>query len=183
MSERYNWKQVEDDYIEGVLNLSDIQKKHDIDKGYLCREAKKRGWVRARVKKSPLPRLIDGKFISKVAKDRYELTKEKMGDELTMIDDHILIPLVNMYSRMIELEAIVLKEGVTAISPKTGSAYANPNYNALLSATKSVASLGKELGLTVTSRKRAGVSANGIKEKESIFEMIENMMEDDDIDV
>lgn len=166
------------------MSYSEMCKKHDIDKGYLSREAKKKGWVRSEVKKSRPPRLIDGKFISKVAKDRYELTKEKMGDELTIIDDHILIPLVNMYSRMIELEAIVSKEGVSIVSPKTGAPYTNPNYNALLSATKSVASLGKELGLTVTSRKRAGVTPKNQQKEESIFDLLErdlNRFEDLDV--
>jgi P27 family predicted phage terminase small subunit len=181
VSDRYNWKQLEEDYTEGVLSYADMCKKHDIDKGYLCREAKKREWVRAEVKKSPPPRLIGGKFISRVAKDRYELTKEKMGDELNIIDDHILIPLVNMYARMLELEAIVLKEGVSVISPKTGASYTNPSYNALLSATKSVASLGKELGLTVTSRKRAGVSPKIKETKKSIFDLVDTGMDDLDV--
>lgn len=140
--------------------------------------------VQAKKQRTRQPRLINGMFISKVAKERYDLTKEKMGEELTIIDDHILIPLVNMYSRMIELEAIVLKEGVTIVSPRTGAPYANPNYNALLAATKSVASLGKELGLTVTSRKRAGVRPQGNEKKESIFDLVNQIDSSlDDLDV
>lgn len=170
MSNRYNWKAIEKDYIAGELTISDISDKYKIDKGYLHREAKKRNWVRAKVKKSTAPKLIDNAFISEIAKEKYEAIKSKMGDTLTELDDIALIPLCNQYARMINLEQVVLKEGVTIISSK-GVPYANPNYNALLTTVKTVASLSKELGLTVSSRKKIGVVPKSDSKKDDIFDI------------
>ena len=173
MAKKYDWKLIENDVLNDNLSFSEIAEKHGIDRSYLHKQAKKRNWTREKSTKSTSVDLLESTFISDVAKDRYYLTKDKMGDVLTIIDDNILIPLVNMYARMIELEGIVKKEGVSVISPKTGAPYQNPNYNALLSATKSVASLGKELGLTVSSRKRVGISQKSDTKEESIFDKID----------
>ncbi len=169
MTKKYDWESIKKDFLEGILSIDEMTEKHGIDRSYLYKRAKKCDWERQKSTKSTGVELIEGVFISGFARDRYNLTREKMGDVLTIIDDNILIPLCNQYSRMIELEKIVSIEGVTIVSPKTGASYANPNYNALLSATKTVASLGKELGLTVSSRKRAGIPTKPDRKKKKSF--------------
>ncbi len=179
MAKKYDWELIEKDVLEGFLTFPEIAEKHGIDRSYLHKQIKKRNWTPQKSTKSTNVDLLESTFISDVAKDRYYLIKDKMGDVLTELDDLSLIPLVNAYARMIELEAIVLKEGVSIVSPKTGSPYQNPNYNALLSTTKSVAALGKELGLTVRSRKQVGISPKSDKKDESIFNIVDSFnMED-----
>ena len=157
MSGRYDWEAIKRDYEAGKLTFAQMSERYHIDMGYLHRQAKKKGWNRKTVKKSRAPRLIDNAFISKIARDKYREITEKMGDALTELDDIALIPLCNQYARMLDLELTVMTEGVTILSSK-GVPYNNPNYNALLSTVKVVSALSKELGLTVTSRKRAGIS-------------------------
>lgn len=179
MTNKYDWESIQKDFMEGILSIYEMTEKHGVDKRYLYKRAKKCKWERKKSTISTGVELIEGVFISGLARDRYHLTKEEMGDVLTIIDDNILIPLCNQYARMIELEKIVLLEGVTTISPKTGAAYANPNYNALLSATKTVASLGKELGLTVSSRKRAGILIQQDNEKHPFEDLLREIRDED----
>ena len=174
MTKKYDWESIEEDILAGNLSFPKIAEKHGIDRSYLHKQVKKRNLKRGKSTKVHIVDLIEGAFISEFARDRYYLTKEKMGDEWTIIDDNILIPLCNQYARVIELEKIVQVEGVTIISSKTGAPYANPNYNALQGSIKTVASLGKELALTVASRKRAGISPNTDKEKDDFWDSIIN---------
>lgn len=175
MAEKYDWETIEKDYSNGILNISEIAEKHGVDRSYLHKQAKKRNWKQEKSTQSTSVDLIENAFISEFARDQYYLAKDKMSTNLTIIDDFSLKNWANLCGTIHKLETIVMEEGETIISPKTGSPYQNPNYNALISAKKTYQTLGKELGLTPTSRKRAGVTMGGEEKEKTIFDMVEDL--------
>lgn len=174
MSKKHDWKLIEKDVLDGILNFKEIAEKHGVDRSYLHKQAKKQNWTPQKSTKSTVVELLENAFISAFARDQYYLAKEKMSTNLTIIDDFSLKNWANLCGTIHKLEMIVLEEGETIISPKTGSPYQNPNYNALISAKKTYQTLGKELGLTPTSRKRAGVTMEAEKKKKTIFDLIDD---------
>lgn len=178
MAEKYDWETIEKDFLQGILNISEIAEKHGVDRSYLHKQVKKRNWKQEKSTQSTGVDLIENAFISGFARDQYYLAKDKMSTNLTIIDDFSLKNWANLCGTIHKLEMIVMEEGETIVSPKTGSPYQNPNYNALISAKKTYQTLGKELGLTPTSRKRAGVTMEAEEKKKSIFELVEAMQGD-----
>ena len=180
MAKKYDWELIEKDYLDENINISEIAEKHDIDRSYLHKQVKKRNWTREKSTKVHSVDLLENAFISGFARDQYYLAKEKMSTNLTIIDDFSLKNWANLCGTIHKLEKVVQEEGETIISPKTGSPYQNPNYNALISAKKTYQTLGKELGLTPQSRKKAGVTMEKEKKENSIFDIINKEVRETD---
>jgi len=113
-------------------------------------------------------------FINENSEKKFNETKTRLGDQLSVIDESLLLALCNQYARYVELEKKVMKEGETTISTK-GIPYLNPTYTALLSSIKALTSLSKEFGLTIASRKRAGVTLTQADKAKSLFDLIKDV--------
>ena len=122
-------------------------------------------------------------FINANAENKFNETKIKLGDQLSVIDESLLLALCNQYARYVALEEKVSVEGETIVS-KNGVPYLNPTYTALLSSIKALTSLSKEFGLTIASRKRAGVTLIQATNKKSLFDLVSSFnKEDEELDI
>ena len=168
MKKNINWEVIKVAYeTENISNVA-LATAHNISEAGIRRRAKAEGWKKFEnkkphpyhdIKKENITDENGNFFIDIEAKKQFDNLKEKLGDQVTAIDEPLLVALCNQSSRYKSLEKRVLEEGEVAISSK-GIPYLNPTYNALQSTLKTISTISKEFGLTIASRKRAGVVAS-----------------------
>lgn len=157
----------------GEQTRTEIAAEYGISEGYVRKLIKQYGWHDPRKRNGTKPstkkETFDDALADEFARRKFNLIKSELGDQLLPIDEPLIVALANQYSRYVRLEGEVEEEGVTIISKK-GLPYLNPKYNALQGAIKSLTTISKEFGLTIASRKRAGVSgSNREEDKGGIF--------------
>lgn len=153
---------------KGEQSKTEIAAIFGVSEGYIRKLIKQHGWndpkkrtsTKAGTNGKTNQSAFEGQLIDEFAKNKFNLIKKELKDQITPIDEPLLVALANQYSRYVKLEGEVDREGITIISKK-GLPYLNPKYNALQGAIKSMATLSKEFGLSIASRKRTGVKVGG----------------------
>jgi len=184
-SKDIDWETIKKVYeTEQISNVA-LAAAHNITESAIRRRAKKEGWKKFETKKPHPYNVIKEKnhtdengnfFIDNEAKKQFKSLKNRLGDQITAVDEPLLVALCNQNSRYKTLEKRVIKEGEVTISSK-GVPYLNPTYNALQSTLKTMATLSKEFGLTIASRKRVGVSTS-VDDKGGLFDLIATIKDD-----
>ncbi|MEN4053282.1 phage terminase small subunit P27 family [Sulfurimonas sp. NWX79] len=179
-------KQLKIDVESGAFSNVKLAKIHGCSESHIRNLTSRHGWnnPRKRNKHNSHDEVtpgMHGDLIDMVAVRKFEEIKREREGYLTKADETLLITLANQFARYIRLEKEVLKEGEVIISQK-GAPYLNPKFNALQSAAKMLATLGKEFGLSIASRKRANIENKEVDDKESMFNIME-AIQDIDVDV
>ncbi len=170
-------EQLKIDIESGAFSNVKLAKIHGCSESHIRNLTMRHGWDNPRKRNknnshndsSPT---IYGDLIDIVAVRKFEEIKKERERYLTKADETLLVTLANQYARYIRLEKEVLKEGEVIISQK-GAPYLNPKFNALQSAAKMLATLGKEFGLSIASRKRANIDLGSSNDEteESLFSL------------
>jgi P27 family predicted phage terminase small subunit len=180
-------EQLKIDVESGAFSNIKLAKIHGCSESHIRNLTTRHGWNNPRKRNKNnshdnLTPAMHGDLIDIVAVRKFEEIKKERESYLTKADETLLVTLANQYARYIRLEKDVLKEGEVIISQK-GAPYLNPKFNALQSAAKMLATLGKEFGLSIASRKRANIDSelSSDKKEESLFSL--NFNNYDDIDI
>jgi len=173
MAKEYDLKGIEQALLNGIT-YDDISDKYDINRGYITRLAKKYNWKIANKKTevNTLKYLLDN-----VAVDKFNQMKTILKDQITIIDEPILMILANQYSTYVSLQEKIKTEGIVLYNDKGRPSFINPTYNAMQSVIKTLTTISKEFGLTIASRRRNKINLDdGSKKESSIFDIpdIEN---------
>ena len=118
-------------------------------------------------------------IINKVGKRKIEELVKELGDHYTPADEPLIVIYAMNYQRYLKLEGVVAAEGETVVSHKTGATYLNPNFIALQSVTSNLAKIGDKLGLSIASRTRLNISFKKEEKTKSLFDLVENLEEQD----
>jgi len=100
---------------------------------------------------------------------------EELGEHYNKIDEPMIVVYAKSYEYFIKLSKEVDEEGISLISPKTGSQYSSPKFNAWLAVGKNIASIGEKLGITVSARKRIGIELGAKDRTESLFDFVDSI--------
>jgi len=183
VSKVINWQAIKKAYEKGNNSNVSIGKIYGVTEAAIRKRAKKELWKKVDLKTSSSTTTKEKfLFIDDFASQQFENIKSKLGEQITIVDEPLLIALCNQYSRYSRLEERVDLEGETIISTK-GIPYLNPTFNALQSSIKTLATLSKEFGMTIASRKRAGVKLEDNSKKENSIFNIVNIAGMEDFDI
>ena len=184
MKKFINWENIKIEYETGKYPNTAIADKYGITESAIRKKAKAEEWEKPLKDKTSAKRRKKSHLNGDIAKEKFEDIKEELGTQMSSLDNPLLVALCNQYERYVNLEKRVINEGEVIISPRTGASYLNPTYNALQSSLKTLATLSKEFGLTVASRKRVGVEiANKDDEKDSIFNIMSKINHFEEIEI
>jgi P27 family predicted phage terminase small subunit len=96
-------------------------------------------------------------ILGKIALRKIEELKKELGDHYSQLDEPLIVAFAKSYERYIDLEIRMAHEDEILESPKTGSRYLNPLFNAIQMVQKNIMTLAGQLGLSIASRKRMGI--------------------------
>jgi len=188
--EEIDWESMQWDYENTKVGMKKLGNKYGTYPMQISREAKKRNWVKydpvkiAMQKHETKKAVINpnGMLDTVAVRKIQEIVKE-LGDNYSPVDEPLVVMYAKNYQRYLNLEAVVDSEGVTCMSPKTGATYMNPNFSALQAVISNMSKLGDKLGLSIASRKRIGLSLEKEDKTQSLFDLVDGMSQDNDIDV
>ncbi len=175
------------DYENEDITLAILAERYGKYPMFWTREAKKGGWTKHEAssdvtQKRPITQKSFDGILSTVAVRKIKEIVEELGEHYSPIDEPVLVVYAKSYEYFIKLSKKVDEDGISLVSPKTGSLYANPNFNSWLAVGKNIASIGEKIGVTEAARRRIGITLGGDDKTESLFDFVDKMM-DEDIDV
>ena len=103
--------------------------------------------------------------------------KELLQEHYREVDDIAIELYIYNYLSFKQLQDEVKSEGMFITSEKTSKSYANPKVNMMQMHSNNIMSIGKELGLTVSSRIKLGIKKEEVK-KGSIFSWLDSFNSD-----
>ena len=96
-------------------------------------------------------------ILGKTAMRKIVELQEELGPHYSQVDEPLIVAFAKNYERYIELEEEMSREEIVLSSAK-GGYYLNPLFNAIQMTTKTIVTLANQLGLSIASRKRMGIS-------------------------
>ena len=178
------------DYENEGVSFQELKKRYGRNHTFWWREAKKEGWVKyeasrdviEKTEKKPISQKSFDGILSTVAVRKIKEIVDELGGHYSPIDEPVLVVYAKSYEYFIKLSKMVDEDGISLVSSKTGSLYANPNFNSWLAVGKNIASIGEKIGVTEAARRRIGITLGGGDKTESLLDFVDKMM-DEDIDV
>lgn len=111
-----------------------------------------------------------------------EIVRE-LGSHYSTIDEPMVIAYAESYQRYLKLAKEVNTDGEVLISPKTGGEYLNPKFNAMQSVKNDLIKFGNQLGLSIAARKKLLLDLGDKEDQKTLFDMVQELSNADDIDV
>jgi len=172
MAKGIDWEFIRTEYEETTKSVRLIARENDITHGAIQRRAKKNSWKKFDVDAVVNDKALVGKnpILGKIALRKVRELREELGDNYSSMDEALIAMYASNYELWIEQMIIVKKEGIIATSSK-GSEYLSANFTALLPLQKSIISISNQLGLSISSRKRMGMSIKSDQSESSLFDL------------
>ena len=185
-----DWESVRWEFENTKISMRKLAKKYGTYPMDISRKAKEFCWEKFNENKKEKNKTTKKKHVnpegilSTVAVRKIEEIVEELGDEYSPVDEPLIVAYAEDYQRYLKLVSIVNEEGETCISPKTGAAYMNPNFSALMAVKSSLTKIGDRLGLSIAARKRLNIKLGREEKTKSLFDFIDDVKDfNEDIDV
>ncbi len=185
-----DWESMRWDYENSKIGMKKLGAKYGTYPMQISREAKKRKWIKYDpIKialdsyKSKLAVVNPNGILNTVAVRKIQEIVEVLGDNYSPVDEPLVVMYAKNYQRYLRLESIVDVEGEVAISPKTGATYLSPTFVALQGVISNMSKLGDKLGLSIAARSRIGMSLTPEEKTKSLFDLVVEISQDNDVDV
>ena len=195
-----NWINIKKDVETTGCSYRSLAEKHGVNHSTISKKAKNEEWnISHRNKRkstkstnknnSSVPEKSNNdnkEFISilgNIALRKIEELKKELGKHYSPIDEPLIVMCAKSYEEYINLALKVSDEGYTCISSKTGATYLNPTFNAYQAVQKNLITIANQLGLSISSRKRLGISFKKEEDQNSIFDFAKELTNYDDEDL
>lgn len=174
------------EYENTKTSFAKLGVKYNIPHKKIQLHAKKNNWIKFNDKVFDLTTVEAKELINiEVIQDDKIISniKSVLGGYYREMDEVLIMAYVDSYLAFLELKDLVAVEGRTLTSEKSGAKYTNPNVNLLQMEKNNIIKIGKELGINTVSRVRLGIDVENHEEKkkESIFDMVKNGFELEEI--
>lgn len=181
-----NWEDIKKEVETTKRSYRSIAKDYGISYSTISKKAKKEDWkVDHRINKK-VNKSVDNPYIKvlgKIALRKIDEIKDELADKYSPVDEPLIVMCARSYEEYLQLAEMVSIEGHVLASPKTGAKYLNPTFNAYQAVQKTLITVANQLGLSIASRKRLGISFKKKEdESQSIFNFVELLKEDSDLD-
>jgi P27 family predicted phage terminase small subunit len=183
MAKGIDWDFIRIEYEETTKSIRLIATENAITHGAIQRRAKKENWSRGSLD------VINDKSLTKASNPilkrhalrKIEEIKNELGDNYSVLDEPLVIAFALNYQKWIATQEILLEENSIEVSSK-GSLYISPYENLAKMYENSFIKIAGQIGLSLASRKRIGVSTKSDSDEASLFE-ISGQLENYDVDV
>lgn len=193
--EEIDWESVRWDYENTKCSFSKLAKKYQTYTMNVHRKAKDGEWVKFSPGAKEISHAVS-KFDEKQAavskptniletvgvRKVKEIIKE-LGAHYSQVDEPLVIAYAESYQRYLRIAKEVNNEGEVLISPKTGGEYLNPKFNAMQSLKNDLIKFGNQLGLSIAARKKLFLDFGDKDDHKSLFDMVDELSNAEDIDV
>lgn len=171
------------DYENEKISFEGLSERYGRNSQFWYRQGKEAKWVKygtdsksvIKEDKKPITSSTFDGILSNVAIRKIREIVEELGEHYNKIDEPMIVVYAKSYEYFIKLSKEVDEEGISLVSPKTGSQYSSPKFNAWLAVGKNIASIGEKLGITVSARKRIGIELGAKDKTDSLFDFVDSI--------
>ena len=180
MAKGIDWEFIRSDYEETTKSIRLIAKENDVTHGAIQRRIKKEGWVKSNAMSVITDKSLLGNnpVLDKVAIRKTKEIVDALGDNYSPLDEPLVIAFSLNYSKWIEVQRIIKDEGSVLVSSK-GSVYVSPYENLAKMYENAFIKISGQLGLSISSRKRIGITTKSDTEEPSLFDITKDLLECD----
>jgi len=179
-----NYKKIKKEYETTKTSFKKLGEKHKIHYKKIERIAKKEKWIKYKPTQTTnhtTPPQKTPKISPQILSNTQSVTdniKTLLKAYHQPTDEVLILTYIDSYQNFLELQEQVKSEGKFIDSTK-GNIYMNPKYSALQMEKMNLIKIGKELGITLSSRIRLQLSLEDEESKEpSIFDIIQDIMDE-----
>lgn len=180
-----DFKTIKEEYETTKTSFKKLATKYETHYKKIERMAKKEKWVKFIPKNNPTatapkpnqPPIKIQSIVSEAEKATMDI-KELLNNYHEPIDDILIMTYIDSYISFRELQEAVKTEGKFILSSK-GSEYMNPKYSALQMEKMNLVKIGKELGVTISSRIRLRLDLQKDNQQGTIFDIVDNLMDEE----
>ena len=172
-----DYSEIKKEYETKRISFKKLGETHKTHYKKIERVAKKEKWIKYNPtpqKKKPTPTTNQTTNSKQVSKNIEELLKAYYQPT----DEVLILAYIDSYQSFLELQEAIKNEGKFIDSSK-GTKYMNPKYSALQMEKMNLIKIGKELGITLSSRIRLQLNLEDKESEEpSIFDIIQGIMDE-----
>lgn len=176
MAKDIDWDFIRTEYEETTKSVRLIARENNITHGAIQRAAKLNKddiWVKFNPKSVVNDKALvvsKNPILKKVALRKIKEIKEALGDDLSPLDEPLIVIFAKAYENWIEFQLEIEEEGAIAISSK-GSEYISALKSLSKMEEKTLTTISNQLGLSISSRKRIGMSTKSDQSESSLFDL------------
>jgi len=180
MAKGIDWEFIRSEYEETTKSIRLMAKENDVTHGAIQRRIKKEEWTRSAAVEVISDKALVGSnpLLDKVAIRKTKEIIDALGDNYSPLDEPLVAAFALNYSKWITTQKIIKDEGSIAVSSK-GSLYISPYENLAKMYENTFIKIAGQLGLSISSRKRIGISTKSDTEEASLFDITKELMECD----
>ena len=159
MAKGIDWDFIRVEYEETTKSIRLIASENGISHGAIQQRVKKEKWSRENIDCVTDKKLTNpsNPILKRHALRKIEEIQQELGDNYSVLDEPLVVAFAVNYQKWIEVQAILLDEKSIQTSSK-GSLYISPYENLAKMYENSFIKIAGQLGLSLASRKRIGVS-------------------------
>lgn len=172
MAKDIDWDFIRTEFEETTKSVRLIARENNITHGAIQRMAKKNDWQKFDSDAVVNDKALVGKnpILGKIALRKVRELRAELGENYSAMDEALIAMYASNYEMWIEQMIIIKDQGLISISSK-GSEYLSANFTALLPLQKNIISISNQLGLSISSRKRIGMSTKSDTDEPSLFDI------------
>ena len=172
MAKGIDWDEIREMYENTDIPVREIARRHDISHGAIQRRAKKENWHRIDVDAVVSDKALVGKggVLGPIAIRKINELKKELGENYSSLDEPMIAAFALNYEKWIMTQKIIQEEGSVVMSSK-GSLYISPYENLAKMYENTFMKAASQLGLSIASRKRVGISTKSDTEGASLFDI------------
>ncbi|MFK5937713.1 MAG: P27 family phage terminase small subunit [Sulfurimonas sp.] len=176
MAKNIDWEFIRADFEETTKSIRLIARENNITHGAIQRMAKLNKddiWSKfdpASVINDKALVASKNPILKKVALRKIKEIKEVLGDNLSPLDEPLIVIFAKAYENWIEFQIDIEEEGAIAISSK-GSEYISALKSLSKMEEKTLTTISNQLGLSISSRIRMGMLTKSDQPGSSLFDL------------
>ncbi|MCD4699778.1 MAG: P27 family phage terminase small subunit [Phycisphaerae bacterium] len=183
MAKNIDWEFIRTEYEETTKSVRMIARENNITHGAIQRIAKinkKDLWAKFDARSVVNDKALVSKnpILKKVALRKIKEIKEVLGDSLSPLDEPLIVIFAKAYENWIEFQMEIEEEGAIAVSSKGGE-YISALKSLSKMEEKTLTTISNQLGLSISSRKRMGMSTKSDQIESTLFDISKEINEYD----
>ena len=176
MAKGIDWDFIKSEYEETTKSVRLIATENGVSHGAIQQRIKKEKWIRTSLDVVTDKMLVKSRnpILKKHALRKIDEIQKELGADYSVLDEPLVIAFALNYQKWIATQEILLEENSIGMSSK-GSLYISPYENLAKMYENSFIKIAGQLGLSLASRKRIGMSPKSDTEEASLFDLASDL--------
>jgi len=180
MAKDIDWDYIRDDYENTTKSIRLLARENDVSHGAIQRRIKVEQWEKSSSVDAIKDKSLIGAnpLLDKIAlKKAHEIISD-LGENYSSLDEPLVAVFVHNYSKWVTVQFIIKEEG-SVITSEKGSVYISPYENLASQYENKILKVASQLGLSLSSRKRIGISSKSDTDEPDLFTLSQDVFECD----